>query len=213
MTAKRDRGIKKYVRRMNREARKAFARDQGTPGEVERDGVQRGWVMAKRKPAPKRPQKRGTRPTLTERQRRFVREYLASGNATEAARRAGYAHPNKQGPIAEAIAAGGRKAEEHVWLTREERLVLLSGIAAGKVTETTLTLSGDPVEGPAKLRDRIKAMELMGRMCGDFSETRKHEGEIAVTKGDAVALLRERLQADPGVRARLLEVMGGGDAG
>jgi phage terminase small subunit len=35
---------------------------------------------------------------LTKRRRVFVEEYLRCWNATEAARRAGYAHPNKQGP-------------------------------------------------------------------------------------------------------------------
>lgn len=36
--------------------------------------------------------------SLNPRQQRFVVEYTACWNATEAARRAGYAHPNKQGP-------------------------------------------------------------------------------------------------------------------
>jgi phage terminase small subunit len=35
---------------------------------------------------------------LTARQRDFVEQYLVCLNATEAARRAGYTHPNKQGP-------------------------------------------------------------------------------------------------------------------
>lgn len=35
---------------------------------------------------------------LSNRRRVFVEEYLQCWNATEAARRAGYAHPNKQGP-------------------------------------------------------------------------------------------------------------------
>ena len=35
---------------------------------------------------------------FTKRQRVFVEEYLQCWNATEAAKRAGYAHPNKQGP-------------------------------------------------------------------------------------------------------------------
>lgn len=35
---------------------------------------------------------------LSDKQQVFVEEYLATWNATEAARRAGYAHPNQQGP-------------------------------------------------------------------------------------------------------------------
>lgn len=42
---------------------------------------------------------KSTSPTrLTNRQRVFIEEYLNSWNATGAARRAGYKHPNKQGP-------------------------------------------------------------------------------------------------------------------
>lgn len=36
--------------------------------------------------------------SLNDKQRAFVEEYLQCWNATEAARRVGYAHPNKQGP-------------------------------------------------------------------------------------------------------------------
>ena len=35
---------------------------------------------------------------LTDRRRVFIEEYLQCWNATEAARRAGFSHPNKQGP-------------------------------------------------------------------------------------------------------------------
>lgn len=35
---------------------------------------------------------------LNAKQERFVQEYLACNNATQAAERAGYLHPNKQGP-------------------------------------------------------------------------------------------------------------------
>ena len=38
------------------------------------------------------------RPKLNPKQRRFLDEYLISFNATDAARKAGYAHPDRQGP-------------------------------------------------------------------------------------------------------------------
>lgn len=57
--------------------------------------------------------------TLSLKQERFVAEYLKTGNATEAARQAGYTHPNTQGPrllvnvcVAAAIAAGQAERTE-----------------------------------------------------------------------------------------------------
>jgi phage terminase small subunit len=141
---------------------------------------------------------------LTERQRRFVREYIACGNATLAAERAGYKHPNKQGPplvklghVAEAIAKSAAKADERAWMSREERLKLLNRIALGLEMEQALTLSGDPVPSPAKLRDRLKAIELQGRMEGDFVEKRevtgKDGGAIEVSTADGAELARRAM--------------------
>lgn len=168
----------------------------------------------KRKPAPKARPKRGTRPTLTERQRRFVAEYLASGNATDAARKAGYKHPNedsarlvKHGAVSAAIKAGQVEAERKVGLSRDERLTLLADFAQG----VARTPKGRAI--PVAVKERLKAIELIGRMCGDFTEKREHSGEIAISKGDALARLQERLQTDPGVRARILEAMGSAHAG
>jgi phage terminase small subunit len=64
---------------------------------------------------------------LTPKQRVFVLAYLEDLNATDAARRAGYAHPNKQGPrmlvnvgISNAIEAGQRKFECNLMISAEQ---------------------------------------------------------------------------------------------
>lgn len=128
---------------------------------------------------------------LTERQQRFVTAYLASGNATDAARVAGYANPNKWGPtlvkhggVKAAIRAKAKPAEEAVWLSREERLIILSNIALGKVGDAVTDLSGMPIVGddgkplttPAKVRDRVSAMTLISKMNGELLEKREHSG-------------------------------------
>ena len=71
---------------------------------------------------------------MNNKQRVFVEEYLSCFNATEAARRAGYAYPNKQGPrmlvnvgIQEAIKA--RIAEKA--MSADEVLTRLADMARG----------------------------------------------------------------------------------
>lgn len=116
---------------------------------------------------------------LTPRQRAFVAAY--DGNATAAARAAGYAHPRVDGcrlmkkpEIREAIdlrdeeaallrakrRADALDAEEapHI-LTREERKQQLSKIAL------------DPHE---KTCDRLRAIELLGRSEGDYLDRLEH---------------------------------------
>ena len=64
---------------------------------------------------------------LSARQDRFCEEYQIDLNASRAAERAGYKHPNKQGPrllvnvgVAEAIAAAQAKRSKKVGLTAED---------------------------------------------------------------------------------------------
>lgn len=71
---------------------------------------------------------------LSDKQQVFVAEYLKCWNATEAARRANYAHPNKQGPrllvnvgISEEIEA--RKAE--MIMSADEAMIRLTEQARG----------------------------------------------------------------------------------
>lgn len=75
---------------------------------------------------------------MNNKQRVFVEEYLQCWNATEAARRAGYAHPNIQGPrllsnvsISEVIQA--RLAEKQ--MGADEALQLLADMARGDLGE------------------------------------------------------------------------------
>jgi len=75
---------------------------------------------------------------MNRKQQVFVSEYLQCWNATEAARRAGYKHPNKQGPkllvnigIAEAIRA--RIAEKA--MSADEVLIRLADHARGTMAD------------------------------------------------------------------------------
>ena len=100
---------------------------------------------------------------LTARQRRFVEAY--DGNASEAARQAGYSPKwaDKFGPnligknreIAAAIREREEKRVNSLILSREQRQVFWSTVVQDE---------------DADMRDRLKASELLGRSEGDFLE-------------------------------------------
>ena len=75
---------------------------------------------------------------FTKKQRVFVEKYLQCWNATEAAKHAGYAHPNKQGPrllvnvgISEII----KQRIEEMAMTADEVLIRLGDMARGDIGE------------------------------------------------------------------------------
>ena len=99
---------------------------------------------------------------LTARQRAFVEAY--NGNATQAAIAAGYSArtADKIGPrlvgkssIASAIRARENARRNALIMNREERMIALTAIARN-IEEAT--------------RDRIKAVEVLNKMTGEYLE-------------------------------------------
>ena len=128
---------------------------------------------------------------LPPKRRAFVEAYCgaAQGNATKAARMAGYAKPNPEGSrllanasVAEAIAKISAITSNARISTAEERQEWLTAVYRGEV---------DDVNGPASIRDRMKAVELLGKMRGDFVEKREVEHRGA---GLVVALTRDEVR-------------------
>ncbi len=170
---------------------------------------------------------------LTERRRRFVDRYVMHGNQTLAAEEAGFKQPAVTGcklmkdkTVRAAIKAAQKPAEEAAWLTREERLVLLSGICAGKIGDVEVSLSGDLVRDPktdeplqvTKVKDRIKAAEVMSRMLGEFIEKREHSGpggaaisvrNVEPTPEEALSMLEAEARKNPELAGRLKKLGGG----
>lgn len=112
---------------------------------------------------------------MTEKQRRFVEAYMgtAAGNATEAARIAGYAGDDaalavrgsecvRNRKVAAALAE--RQQGSPAVATREERQAFWASVMRG--------------ETDAPWKERIKASELLGKTGGDFVD--RHEGEITI---------------------------------
>lgn len=116
---------------------------------------------------------------LTEKQRRFVEAYMgeAAGNATEAARQAGYAgdditlasvgYENLRKPQIRA-AIESRAEEDPLVATRFDRQRFWTRVMVGK------EFDGDE---PPAMKDRLKASELLGRSQLDFVERVEHTGK------------------------------------
>lgn len=116
---------------------------------------------------------------LTPKQQAFVREYAANGgNSTKAAIAAGYSektaaemgYENLTKPqIVEAIKAITKPKEEHALSTIEGRAAWLRSLIEGR---------HDTEDAPARHTDKLKALELLGKMSGDFIERRHVTGDV-----------------------------------
>lgn len=172
---------------------------------------------------------------LTPKQQRFVDAYTgeAKGNGAQAARLAGYkgtpaalrtmAQENLAKPlIAAAIAAITEEMRAPLIASRKERQALLTKMLRESVTEEVVVTVGtgmgcSQIEKTRKdisARDRLKALELLGKMQGDFIERvevksaewmrgmlvrlrkRAEQGELKHLTAEAVdELLKEMAQA------------------
>ena len=113
--------------------------------------------------------------SFTPKQERFVAEYLVDLNATAAAERAGYKHPNKQGPrllvnvgVAAAIAKGQAKRSERTEITQD--YVLSEIVQVIKDRRGT----GEDANPNAVL----KGAELLGRHLAMFTDKHEHAGDL-----------------------------------
>ncbi|MCH9648837.1 MAG: terminase small subunit [Deltaproteobacteria bacterium] len=124
---------------------------------------------------------------LTEKQRRFVEAYMgkAKGNATEAARIAGYkgsystlkqvGAENLTKPyLREAIQERVDADEDGLIADREELQQFWTKVARAKPE------SEDDEPPDIAMKDRLKASEYLGKTHGLFIERRHHEGSIKV---------------------------------
>ena len=103
---------------------------------------------------------------LTLKQARFVEQYLVHGNALQAATEAGYKSPHPEGArllrnaTVAAFIAKGRKVEtKRAQMDREARIAWYEKKASEAVRDG----------------DQIRAMELLSKMHGDFTEHVKTE--------------------------------------
>ncbi len=128
---------------------------------------------------------------LTEKQTKFVDYYIETGgNATEAARRAGYKKPNPQGcenlakpSVKSAIDARLAELKSQRTADATEVLEYLTSVLRGQQKDETIVVEGvgDGCSRARRMnvkvatRDRNKAAELLGRVYGIYNDKLKLE--------------------------------------
>jgi phage terminase small subunit len=133
---------------------------------------------------------------LTDKQRRFVDEYLIDLNATQAAIRAGYSAKAAQGQgsrllsnamVARAVAEGAHKRAAKAEVTAQDVLIGLHREA---------TREGDGASHAA----RVSAWGLLGKYHKLFTDRIEAEVSLDVTVIDARSKLRSLLARQPATR-------------
>ena len=134
---------------------------------------------------------------LNARQKAFCEYYVASGNATDAAIKAGYSERTAKSigqrlltfvDIKKYIDELMQKLESERIATAEEVLQNLTAMMRGEIQEEVIVVEGEG-EGVSSARimkkqvsakDRIKAAELLGKRHALFTDKTKIEGTLPV---------------------------------
>ena len=124
---------------------------------------------------------------LTVKQQKFADEYIISGNATQAALKAGYAKRSARSVGNENLTKPDIKAYIDDQLkqlhaekvdTQEQIMEFLSSVRRGEVTESVATAKGVFDNVPVSIRDRIKAAELIGKRHAMWTERHELSGTV-----------------------------------
>ena len=139
---------------------------------------------------------------LTEKQKRFADYYIETGNATEAAIKAGYSQRTARFIGAENLTKPNIKSyiEQRLKELEDERIAdatevlqYLTSVMRGEITETRYIAVYDKDgsfveerEGPPTVRDRNKAAELSAKRYGLLNENTNINAEMAVKIVDEI---------------------------
>lgn len=131
---------------------------------------------------------------LTIKQKKFVEEYIISGNATEAALKAGYKNgvSGRENLQKHTIIEALKKKEEAIQskkiASQEEVLEYLTSILRGEQEEKTLIGTGKGAQRITNIevsaKDRIKAAELLGKRYGTWTDKIDIEGDVNIVLED-----------------------------
>ncbi|MEZ7280390.1 terminase small subunit [Limosilactobacillus fermentum] len=129
---------------------------------------------------------------LTLKQHRFVDEYIISGNATQAAIKAGYSKRSAQQTGAENLLKPVIKAEldrrnaeikSAKTADMQEVMEYLASVMRGEQTESVATAKGIYDNVPVSAKDRIKAAELIGKRHGAWTDKKEISGNMNIDIG------------------------------
>jgi|7_EtaG_2_1085326.scaffolds.fasta_scaffold10143_2 phage terminase small subunit len=137
---------------------------------------------------------------LNKMQQKFADNYNGEGTGTQSAILAGYSPKsaystaNKLLNHSEVIKYLTKRKEieskdvmierKEIIMSRHERQAFWSAVANGEVGETQV-VGGTTITVPAKMNDRLKASELLGRSEADFTENTNLNGEVNVKEDKA----------------------------
>lgn len=140
---------------------------------------------------------------LTEKQQRFINEYLVDLNATQASIRAGYSERTASAQASRLLTNVNIRARiEELKKTRAERLNLDAYWVLKRLMDISdRSMQAEPVMEWDHMEQQLvpsgeyqfdssganKATELIGKHLGMFKETVKHEGEVNVTFIDDIS--------------------------
>ena len=130
---------------------------------------------------------------MTPRQQKFCDEYLISGNATDAAIKAGYSPKTAKSigqrlltfvDLKQYINAELEKLHSAKIADAEEVMKYLTSVMRGEHTEQVLKLVGEGVQTVTDIdvsaKERLKAAELIGKRYGLFTDKVGLEGAVPV---------------------------------
>lgn len=129
---------------------------------------------------------------LTLKQRKFVDEYIISGNASDAARKAGYSprtafrsgQENMQKPAVLAeIKRRMAEIESHKIMDMTEAMQELTAIARGETTDEQLDNMGNKHQLKVNSTARLRAIELIGKRYSAWVDRKEVSGDLNIDIG------------------------------
>lgn len=129
---------------------------------------------------------------LTQKQQRFVDEYIISGNATQSAIKAGYSKKTarkigQENLTKPDILAELKRRNDEIksakTMDMQEVMERLASMARGETTEETVTNKGEVIETATRNSDKLKAMELIGKRFGAWTDKKEINGNLDIDIG------------------------------
>lgn len=123
----------------------------------------------------------GERVALTAKQERFVQEYLVDLNATQAAIRAGYSERRASELGYQLLQKTTvRNAIQKAIQDRSQRTEVTQDQVVEELKTVAFAQAADYSDSTLKYANKLKALELLGRHLGMFTDKVEHSGEAAV---------------------------------
>ena len=126
---------------------------------------------------------------LTDKQKRFVAEYLVDLNATQAAKRAGYKDPNigRQLITKNNVSAAIQKAMSN----RETRTEITQDRVLNELGKVAFAKAADYTDATLKYANKLRALELIGKHLGMFDGKNQSQNEVHPRVADLIEAVKE----------------------